>query len=350
MMNLTARNSYNKKDAKALSINIDLLCTKFSSLRCQLHPSHGSYDFICTAPNSPCDKLICADCLKQDPKHIQAHGAHFLRPKDFLQKFSHLSLDSESKQLVSDMKQQELRYIEIIKLFEKDKRNGIADLRDYFSNFEKSLLEVIKQGLRSAEAHLVSQFEQCCQQQKINMKSIIFYTKKLTRYLDYYFITDLGKLLGKNAQQDKIREFISNLVEMKSNSKELFRDWYQKLSPGAKTPSKEFKPGLKMRHLKLLSQDIETRVAEVLKEFLHIENKEIFKTKKNLLGEEDFKLNLSNLGQTWDIGHSGISRVPNEVQKQYSVDDLVREQTIEDISIIKVKFPLKLGKSHPRKI
>ena len=61
--------------------------SNFKAYRCERQPAHGCYEFVCTHPDCQFDRLVCADCLKDDASHIQAHGPHFYRIKELVRFF-----------------------------------------------------------------------------------------------------------------------------------------------------------------------------------------------------------------------------------------------------------------------
>lgn len=212
---------------------VNSVCSAFNQYDCEKRPEHQNYEFICTASDCPYDRLVCADCLKTDPRHIQLHGSKFQRMHDFVaQLCSAESLTQGRERDVEEVKAMTKRVEKVRAGFEETVVADLGKIQGLFKRLEKTMVDMVQKKLKGLCEAMTCEYRSLKDLDKLAMNEYLEYSRGLVGFEGNAAVRDLDHILRKKAPNslDLFRNKVGGLIDMVDNYDKCLGNWFKKSS------------------------------------------------------------------------------------------------------------------------
>lgn len=178
--------------------------------------NHKAFTFVCTAPHSLCERLVCMDCAKDHPAHFSTHSKSMLRIKDFLDRANSLGRQAESsketKQDVLDMKEVQAILERSLHLLDDQPRQVENWAKQHFEEVYQKYAAILKEKCEQAVDSTVSVFLKTVKNEKEILKKAVESIGDITKLTNNGHLLDLFLLL--NAQPPKTEAVCKKITKL----------------------------------------------------------------------------------------------------------------------------------------
>lgn len=292
-----------KKNSKIF--NIQLLTQKFLQIPCSVSSFHGSYDFICLDPFTEKNKLVCIDCVKEDPEklsHFQSHSEYFVRIQKFLEICTLDDLTFEQSEKVADINRFQESFDGILSRFEKETEKKIFDLKNFFKETERKIIEVIKEKMRDVFIQMVDDYKEKWDRVRKKMLEVKEKNKTITNFVGGQHLVEIDRVViaAKTSQKnvEKLEKQIDKIVKFRHDLNFLIDSWGDKVKKiPQKKLEKELMPSLDFTTLSKIFKEKEILIGDEIDNVLAARDNFDLKRKKRFsLGKNSF-MNYSKKGE-----------------------------------------------------
>lgn len=223
---------------------------KLMKVPCSQNHRHGPYDFICTIPNSQCEKLVCMDCLKKSPEHFQVHSEKFLRLNEYLELLAQPPLPESKMPIVNNVKKMESKYRYLLNNYDRYVMKEVKHIKDFFENIKERLIELVTKRVKKTCYYVVDEFKKNVEFEKGEVKNILNYSESVTKFADKGHLIDLDEILTNyDGNSKKLREKLKQTIEISHKYERIITDWNIKLQSFGKLPDQDLKPRIDLSRL-----------------------------------------------------------------------------------------------------
>ncbi len=246
---------------------IQSITTAFPQINCERNKHHGPYEFICTAPDCPDDRLVCADCFKTDTRHIQNHGRHFVRVQQFATMASELGYTGSRKQKDIELLKDTVRKIEkCSKVLDGGYSNDAEKIKGVFRRLEVAMIGVIQHSVKLVCEEVLANFRNKWESDKRILWQYLQDCSQASGLENFGYLRDLEALLKRRSgsQAAEFREKAQQIVNMYHNHDYLVNGILNKYKPLTSKSEESFRLSVDFKAFDIYS----ARIVDELEIFL----------------------------------------------------------------------------------
>lgn len=239
-------------DGLPANYEVDRLLQRIKDrIRCNMDPSHGSYDYICTNSESICDKLVCVECLRADPVHFNAHCKQFMRVRDFLDNLTTVVPKHHKQRQLDEIKYFEKRTRGLIDSFDRQTEKVISTIHSYFLNVQERYVSVLQKKIAAVVKKLSEDFIVEIAGDRQNLGRILEACSNFTKFTNKSHVLDLFLLLEKEGTNSNVelRKRFAKLNKLMSNFDRNVEDWLGRCGQIDVLDDRDFLPQVNLTNL-----------------------------------------------------------------------------------------------------
>jgi hypothetical protein len=203
---------------------IQSIAAAFPQILCERNREHGPFEFICTAPDCPDDRLVCADCFKTDTRHIQSHGRHFVRIQQFATMASELGYTGTRKQKDIEHLKDTVRKIEkCSKVLDGGYLSDAEKVKAFFRRLEVAMVGVIQHSIKLVCEEVLADFRWKWESDKKRLSQYLQECSQVSGLENFGYLRDLDAILKRKSgsQAAEFRDKAQQVVNMYHNHEHL---------------------------------------------------------------------------------------------------------------------------------
>lgn len=207
----------------------DSIEQNFNGHSCERYGHHGFHEFICTVPNCSYGILVCADCLKTDPRHIQAHGPNFLRIRHLV---AYLGSLNPGQNVTAELKK-------FMKIADKEEKRSADErareeeqMRSALRKYESMLIDVVKRECKRLNDELIQAAKYKREMEREVLMQYLERSRELSSVDDLGIVRELDNILRKKHQNtlSEFKQKVASSLDLVNNFDAFYQDWYQRQS------------------------------------------------------------------------------------------------------------------------
>jgi len=184
---------------------------------------HRGIEYVCTACEGLCDRLVCIDCLRTDPSHFAAHSKEFVPLEKFLRELASEPEDIDVVRKVREnVRQLKEKTIHAQDVMIKDLKVALLKIEDKFTEvihlameeISQKLEEVLKSACQTSITSLTKLFESMNDVSSLGTKNLI---EEILHFFESQSHADLRRRLNKIAPLCTPQSLINKIVAMQSS-------------------------------------------------------------------------------------------------------------------------------------
>ena len=196
-------------------------------LKCQRNPNH-KIDYICASQDSICDKLICVDCLKNDPVHFNAHHSHFLRVGQFIERVTSSSQKPKRVETIKELAYFERKLRKGIESYEISLESVFTEIKAYYSSVYEKYSKVLKKKCDQASTKIIEEISKKSQNERQSLLKVLDSVGDLSKFSNKGHLLELSIMMDRSANNNEMRKKLTRLNNMFYNLDGVADEWHSK--------------------------------------------------------------------------------------------------------------------------
>ena len=199
---------------------IHSISENFNRHYCERNSQHKSYEFVCTAPDCPEDRIVCADCFKTDTRHIQAHGKYFSRIHSFATQASELGYLSQRRHRDMDSLRDAVRRLEKYnRSLDQGYSTDSERIKAVFRKLEERLIHCIQNSVTQVCDDVLEDHKDKYEHDKFQLESYMYECQEILALDDFGYLKEIDNILKRRNQTviSDFRDRVNQIVNIMNN-------------------------------------------------------------------------------------------------------------------------------------